>query len=115
MSQTDSQPWAPPDVPFARGVTVMPEWFAHEGIDFVLDRVQALGATAIATSPYVLERCADGTGAREPPPMAKRARSGRSTATCSAHESSSCAPRPRLCTTLRAIANCVTSLRLHRR
>jgi len=55
-------------VPFARGVTVMPEWFAHEGVEFVLDRVQALGATAIATSPYVLERCADGTGAREPPP-----------------------------------------------
>ena len=55
-------------VPFARGVTVMPEWFAHEGVDFVLDRVEALGATAIATSPYVLERCADGEGAREPPP-----------------------------------------------
>ena len=34
----------------------------------MLDRVEALGATAIATSPYVLERCADGEGAREPPP-----------------------------------------------
>ncbi|MFO1310696.1 MAG: hypothetical protein U1F41_01385 [Burkholderiales bacterium] len=58
----------PPGVPFARGVTVMPEWFAHEGVEAVLDRVQALGATAIATSPYVLERVADGEGAREPPP-----------------------------------------------
>ena len=56
------------EVPFACGVTVMPEWFAFEGIDHVLDRVELLGATAIATSPYVLERCADGTGAREPPP-----------------------------------------------
>lgn len=55
-------------VPFARGVTVMPEWFAYEGIDFVLDRIEGLGATAIATSPYVLERCPDGAGAREPPP-----------------------------------------------
>jgi hypothetical protein len=55
-------------VPFSRGVTVMPEWFAYEGVDVVLDRVEALGATAIATSPYVLERCADGAGAREPPP-----------------------------------------------
>jgi len=68
MSDMHPRPAQTPDVPFARGVTVMPEWFAHEGIDFVLDRVQALGATAIATSPYVLERCADGAGAREPPP-----------------------------------------------
>ena len=65
MSDMHPRPAQTPDVPFARGVTVMPEWFAHEGIDFVLDRVQALGATAIATSPYVLERCADGAGARE--------------------------------------------------
>jgi hypothetical protein len=64
----DSQISSSSPVPFARGVTVMPEWFAYEGIDFVLDRIEALGATAIATSPYVLERCADGAGAREPPP-----------------------------------------------
>jgi hypothetical protein len=56
------------EAPFVRGVTVMPEWFAYEGVTAVLDRIQALGATAIATSPYVLERCADGEGAREPPP-----------------------------------------------
>jgi len=68
MSDTDLQGARPGGVPFARGVTVMPEWFACEGVDFVLDRVEALGATAIATSPYVLERCADGAGAREPPP-----------------------------------------------
>ena len=45
----------------------MPEWFACEGIDAVLDRVQSIGATAIATSPYVLEPAADGEGGREPP------------------------------------------------
>ena len=49
------------------GVTVMPEWFACEGVDAVLDRVQAIGASAIATSPYVLERAPDGEGGREPP------------------------------------------------
>ena len=49
------------------GVTVMPEWFACEGVEPVLDRVRALGATAIATSPYVLEPAPDGEGAREPP------------------------------------------------
>ncbi|HEX4884440.1 MAG TPA: hypothetical protein VFX05_09910 [Casimicrobiaceae bacterium] len=51
----------------ALGVTVMPEWFACEGVDAVLDRVGALGATSIATSPYVLEPAADGEGGREPP------------------------------------------------
>lgn len=53
--------------PPALGVTVMPEWFASEGVDAVLDRVAALGATAIATSPYVLEPAAEGEGGREPP------------------------------------------------
>lgn len=50
------------------GVTVMPEWFQHEGVNAVLDRIQSAGATAIATSPYVLEVAPDGEGAREPPP-----------------------------------------------
>jgi hypothetical protein len=50
------------------GITVMPEWFQDEGVDRVLDRVQAVGATAIATSPYVLEAAPDGEGGREPPP-----------------------------------------------
>jgi hypothetical protein len=51
----------------ALGVTVMPEWFQHEGIDSVLDRLQRIGATAIATSPYVMAMCNDGDGGREPP------------------------------------------------
>ena len=49
------------------GVTVMPEWFQHEGIEPVLDHLQAIGATALATSPYVMAPCAEGEGAREPP------------------------------------------------
>jgi len=55
-------------VPSQLGVTVMPEWFQCEGIGPVLDRVAALGASAIATSPYVLEPAPDGEGGREPPP-----------------------------------------------
>ena len=55
----------PPHPPL--GVTVMPEWFQCEGIAPVLDRIQAMGATAIATSPYVLEVAPDGEGGREPP------------------------------------------------
>ena len=50
------------------GVTVMPEWFQSEGIDAVLDRLQALGADALVTSPYLLEIAPQGEGAREPPP-----------------------------------------------
>ncbi len=45
----------------------MPEWFQHEGIDPVLDRLQRLGASALATSPYVMAPCPDGEGGREPP------------------------------------------------
>jgi hypothetical protein len=62
-------PGRQPDLPSPTplGVTVMPEWFACEGIERVLDNVQALGATAIATSPYVLEVAPDGEGGREPP------------------------------------------------
>ena len=33
--------------PLSVGVTVMPEWFQSEGIDAVLDRLQALGANAV--------------------------------------------------------------------
>ena len=63
-----TQPAAGFALPAPLGVTVMPEWFQCEGIDAVLDRVQALGATAIVTSPYLLERVPEGEGAREPPP-----------------------------------------------
>jgi len=50
------------------GITVMPEWFQCEGIDAVLDNLQAAGASALATSPYLLEIAPVGDGAREPPP-----------------------------------------------
>ena len=49
------------------GVTVMPEWFQYEGIDAVLDNLQNLGATALATSPYVMAVSVEGKGGREPP------------------------------------------------
>jgi len=55
-------------LPYSFGVTIMPEWFQYEGIDAVLDRVQACGADAIVTSPYLLERAPEGEGGREPPP-----------------------------------------------
>lgn len=50
------------------GITVMPEWFQSEGIDVVLDNLQAAGASALVTSPYLLEVAPAGDGAREPPP-----------------------------------------------
>jgi len=49
------------------GVTVMPEYVQTEGIDKVLDNLAALGATAVATSPYVMEPADEKTGSREPP------------------------------------------------
>ncbi len=49
------------------GVTVMPEWFQSEGIEPVLDHLQAIGVTAITTSPCVLAPCPEGEGSREPP------------------------------------------------
>jgi hypothetical protein len=54
--------------PLSVGVTVMPEWFQCEGVESVLDRLQALGANALVTSPYLLELAPAGEGAREPPP-----------------------------------------------
>lgn len=50
------------------GITVMPEFLQTEGAAAVLDNLQRrAGATAIATSPYVLAEAPDGTGGREPP------------------------------------------------
>jgi hypothetical protein len=50
------------------GITVMPEYLQTEGAEAVLDNIQRrAGATAIATSPYVLAPAADGQGGREPP------------------------------------------------
>ena len=54
----------------------MPEWFQCEGITAVLDRIESLGASAIVTSPYLLERVAAGEGAREPPPDGEAGKSG---------------------------------------
>lgn len=50
------------------GITVMPEWFQCEGVETVLDNLQAAGASALVTSPYLLEIAPMGDGAREPPP-----------------------------------------------
>ncbi len=47
------------------GVTVLPEWAQSEGIEPLLDRLEAAGVSEIATSPYVMEP-AEG-GVREPP------------------------------------------------
>ena len=55
-------------VPITLGVTVMPEWFQCEGIEAVLDNLQAAGASALVTSPYLMRIVAAGEGAREPPP-----------------------------------------------
>lgn len=50
------------------GLTVLPEYFQNEGVDGVLDNVvRRCGATAIATSPYVMAPAPDGQGSREPP------------------------------------------------
>ena len=38
------------------GITVLPEYFQYEGVDAVLANCQNIaGATAITTSPYVME------------------------------------------------------------
>ncbi len=49
------------------GITVMPEYVQNEGIDRVLENLVRAGATAVATSPYVMEPADEKTGSREPP------------------------------------------------
>src|SRR6476620_4179010 len=50
------------------GVTVLPEFLQCEGVDAVLDNlIMQAGATAITTSPYVMEPADEATGVREPP------------------------------------------------
>jgi hypothetical protein len=50
------------------GITILPEFFQNEGVDAVLDNVvRRAGATAIATSPYVMEPAPPEVGSREPP------------------------------------------------
>jgi hypothetical protein len=50
------------------GITVLPEFFQNEGVEAVLDNIQRrAGATAVATSPYVMRPALEGEGSREPP------------------------------------------------
>ena len=49
------------------GITVLPEYFQVEGVDSVISRCLAAGATAIATSPYVMREVSADQGHREPP------------------------------------------------
>jgi hypothetical protein len=49
------------------GITVMPEYLQVEGVDRVLDNVVRMGATAVTTSPYVMQPADARTGSREPP------------------------------------------------
>src|SRR5512139_3648513 len=49
------------------GVTVMPEYIQSEGIGGVLKKLEVAGATAVCTSPYVMEPADEKTGSREPP------------------------------------------------
>ncbi|MCB2053947.1 MAG: hypothetical protein KDE35_06875 [Geminicoccaceae bacterium] len=49
------------------GITVMPEWIQSEGIEGVLRSLARAGATAVATSPYVMARSDAADAGREPP------------------------------------------------
>jgi hypothetical protein len=49
------------------GITLMPEYIQSEGVDGVLRSLQRMGATAVCTSPYVMEPANEKTGSREPP------------------------------------------------
>ena len=56
-----------PGKPFV-GITVMPEYLQSETVDGVLDNlVEKAGATAVATSPYLMEPASGQDGSREPP------------------------------------------------
>ncbi len=55
-----------PGRPFV-GITVMPEYLQSETVDGVLDNlVEKAGATAVATSPYLMEPASEKDGSREP-------------------------------------------------
>ncbi|MCB2011292.1 MAG: hypothetical protein KDF64_11970 [Geminicoccaceae bacterium] len=49
------------------GITVMPEWIQSEGIDGILENLARAGATAVATSPYVMAASDAPDAGREPP------------------------------------------------
>jgi hypothetical protein len=61
----DNRPKAGEGAPL--GITVLPEYYQYESIERVLDNLQRAGATAVATSPYVMEPCDEAAGSREPP------------------------------------------------
>jgi hypothetical protein len=49
------------------GITMMPEYIQSEGVDSVLRNLQRAGATAVATSPYVMAPSESAGAQREPP------------------------------------------------
>ena len=54
--------------PRVLGITVLPEYIQTEGIDGVLKNlIERAGATAVATSPYLMMEADSKTGSREPP------------------------------------------------
>ena len=53
------------------GLTILPEYIQTEGIDTILKSLKRAGATAVSTSPYVMEPATAETGSREPPADAK--------------------------------------------
>lgn len=54
------------------GLTILPEYIQTEGIDGILESLKRAGATAVSTSPYVMEPADTKTGSREPPADAKK-------------------------------------------
>lgn len=54
------------------GLTILPEYIQTEGIDGILKSLKRAGATAVSTSPYVMEPATAETGSREPPGDAKK-------------------------------------------
>lgn len=49
------------------GITVMPEYVQSEGVEGVLRNLRRAGATAVATSPYVMAASETAASQREPP------------------------------------------------
>lgn len=49
------------------GITVMADFVLSEGIDAVLDNLEKVGATAVATNPTVTTEAPEGTGSFQPP------------------------------------------------
>ena len=54
------------------GLTILPEYIQTEGIPGILRNLKRAGATAVSTSPYVMEPATPETGSREPPGDAEK-------------------------------------------